>query len=144
MVASTILNYKHSCNIWQKLQIVPVFVLIVWFWFVHFSKLSDLQLNTCSISCLCCTGFFFFIIDLDRQVFVFLNQFIKTSIGMQAHGHCSLLTCMQHMHHLLPQDELKGSSELGEIRWTVHRLYCKVNMTGAKIKKTAPQQHLHT
>lgn len=58
-------------------------------------------------------------------------------------GQCSSLTRMQHMHHLLPQDELEGSSELSEIRRTVHSLHCKVYMTWAKIKKTAPQRHLH-
>lgn len=49
----------------------------------------------------------------------------------------SLLTCMQHMHHFLPQDELKWSSELSEIRRTVDCLYCKVNMTWAKNQEKA-------
>ena len=47
-------------------------------------------------------------------------------------------TCMQHMHHLLPQYKLKGASELGEIRGTVHCLHSKAHVARAK-GKTTPQ-----
>ena len=49
---------------------------------------------------------------------------------------CAAHTCMQHMHHLLPQYKLKGAGELGEIWGTVHCLYGKAHVARAKSNRT--------